>query len=59
MRPLCRGRVALRAAMLLVAIVTVTAQTTLPLKTLGPTLVEIKVNLANGARRCYYCGQRT
>lgn len=32
MRPLCRGRVALQAAILLLGIVTVTAQTTLPLK---------------------------
>ncbi len=34
---------ALRAAILLLAIATVTAQTTLPLKALTPTLVTIKV----------------
>ena len=35
----------MRAAYLMLAIVAVTAQTTLPLKAIGPTLVDIKVRL--------------
>jgi hypothetical protein len=57
MCPLRRGRVVLRAAILLLGIVTVTAQTTLPLKVLGPTVVEITVMLATGAKPCSTLGQ--
>ena len=34
----------LRCALMLLAVVTAAAQTTLPLKAFGPTLVEIKVS---------------
>ena len=43
---------ALRAACLLLAVVTSSAQTTLPLKAIIPTLVEIKVRLGIGIKDC-------
>lgn len=52
---LCRDPMPLRAALLMLAIITVTAQTTLPIKGLVPTLVEIKVR--NRAASLELCQQ--
>ena len=41
----CRKRIAVQAAFLMLTIATATAQTSLPVKAIGPTLVEIKVGL--------------
>ena len=42
---ICRKRIAVQAAFLILTIATATAQTSLPVKAIGPTLVEIKVRL--------------